>query len=293
MSDLPLPEPAREEALDIQHDTDPAQDHGPARRIPHLGHALLFFSLCASCIFFFQIILISAAHLNTPEQIKQHAGLAALGELLGYILTFVIAVPLFPRIWGYSFLEGIHWTSRQARLHWWKLLLTGCALSLLAELADRFLKTPTDSDIIELLRTPLVAWLTAILGSIIAPIVEEVAFRGFLLPALATAYDWCSLERKPSALLQWQQTTNHTPGALVFGAVISSIGFMLLHGMQLHWAYGPLGVLFFMSMAFAGIRIRFRSVAASTLVHIAYDAFLFAQLIVSTGGFRHLESLSK
>jgi hypothetical protein len=31
--------------LDIQHDTDPADDHGLARRIPHLGHTVLFFSL--------------------------------------------------------------------------------------------------------------------------------------------------------------------------------------------------------------------------------------------------------
>jgi hypothetical protein len=48
MSNVPLSEAAEPKALDIQHDTDPAKDHGPARRIPHLGHAILFFSLAAS-----------------------------------------------------------------------------------------------------------------------------------------------------------------------------------------------------------------------------------------------------
>jgi hypothetical protein len=37
--------------LDIQHDTDPADDHGLARRIPHLGHTVLFFSLALFFVF--------------------------------------------------------------------------------------------------------------------------------------------------------------------------------------------------------------------------------------------------
>ena len=37
MSDLPLPEPTSDEALTIQHDLEPAQDYGIARRTPHFG----------------------------------------------------------------------------------------------------------------------------------------------------------------------------------------------------------------------------------------------------------------
>ena len=42
---MPSPEPVLDDALDIQHDPFPAGDEEKPRRIPHLGHALLFLSL--------------------------------------------------------------------------------------------------------------------------------------------------------------------------------------------------------------------------------------------------------
>src|SRR6202034_634812 len=75
MSDLPVPDPNakfRPQALDIQHDTDPAHDHGIARRIPHLGHALLFFTLALTFIFMASAGLLIALHTVTPAVVMQH-----------------------------------------------------------------------------------------------------------------------------------------------------------------------------------------------------------------------------
>jgi len=307
MSDLSIPDPAAAhypQPLDIQHDTDPAQDHGDARRIPHLGHAALFFGIAVISFFVsvigaFVIYIALHPHANifgngtTASLPPAAVHLAAGAQIIGYALTFAICFPVFPLIWHRSFLDGIHWTWRAARLHWWKLILLGIGLSLLADIAEHFFKAPKETtDILKLLDTPLSAWLTAISGALIAPVVEEIAFRGFLLPAIATAYDWIALERTPAAYNRWRQTTSHTIPALVLAAVVSSAAFAALHAGQLHGAYGPVIILFFVSLALSAVRIRFQSVAASALVHVSYNSLLFLIMIVMTGGFRHLDKLT-
>jgi len=290
MSDSPLPD-LTSQPLDIQHDTDPEPDHGLARRIPHVGHTLLFFSIVTFSIALCLIAALGMVHATSAETVAHHPFAAALGQVAGYVLTFLIAVPLFPSLWTVTFWQGIHWTPRPARLHWWKLILLGFALSGLAQLADNFIHSPGDSDVLQLFSTPLSAWVTVVLGTFIPSFVEEVAFRGFLLPSLATAYDWLALERKPEALQRWEQTTNHTLPGWIFAATFSSLAFTALHGFQIHWAKGPLAVLFAVSLVFCAVRIHYRSVAASTLVHMAYDFLIFAEMVFATGGFRHLEKL--
>ncbi len=76
---------------------------------------------------------------------------------------------------------------------------------------------------------------------LLAPLTEEIAFRGFLLPALATAYDWLALERTPAGLERWQRSSLHSASALLFSAIFSSIPFALLHADQLSHAWGVLG----------------------------------------------------
>src|SRR6185369_8896661 len=96
---------------------------------------------------------------------------------------------------------------------------------------------------------------------------EEICFRGFLLPAFAIAYDWLSLPKTLAARERWHITTNLTVAAYVFGAILSSIFFVLLHAEQLAHAWAALGILFVVSLVLTAVRIRTRSVASSTLVH--------------------------
>lgn len=298
MSDLSIPDPAHyPHALDIQHDTDPEQDHGFAKRIPHLGHAALFLGITLVCVLLCVVGLVVLVFLRHPKLAAsalqdEYAYLSPLGMLLGYVATLLISLPVFPLLWTHSFLQGIHWTASQATRRWWKLMLLGVALSLLAQVAEHFVKTPKDIDILHLLKSPVVAWFTLIFGSLIAPVFEEITFRGFLLPAFATAYDWLSLERTPAALNRWQLTTGHSGSALVLASVVSSALFAAIHGAQLHWAVGTLVILFTVSLVFSAVRVRMHSVAASALVHISYNSFIFMELVIQTGGFRHLEKLT-
>ena len=292
MSNLPSPEVVEAKALDIQHDTDPAQDHGPAKHIPHLGHAVLFFTMAFFLVNLCALIVFSAAHIRL-ESMAQHSGVALASQALAYALTLATAAWLFPRLWQRSFLHGIQWNVLAVHRRWYWIVAGGILLSAASQTALHFLPTPQSTAFDDLLKTQHAAWLLAAFAVLLAPVTEEIAFRGFLLPALATAYDWLSLERTPAGLQRWQNSSLHTASALVFAAIFSSVPFALLHADQLSHAWGPLGVLYAVSVALSFVRIRTHSVACSVLMHATYNFTIFAVIYISSGGFHHLDKLSR
>jgi hypothetical protein len=291
MSNLPVPEAAESKVLDIQHDTDPAHDHGTAKRIPHLGHAILFFSLAFLLVNLCALALFSALHLRL-ESMAQHPGIALASQALAYVLTLAASAWLFPRLWRHSFLHGIQWNVLAAHRRWYWIVAGGILLSAAAQTALHFLPTPETTPFDDLLKSPHEAWLLAAFAVLLAPATEEIAFRGFLLPALATAYDWLALERTPAGFQRWQNSSLHSTSALVFAAIFSSVPFALLHADQLSHAWGPLGVLYAVSVVLSFVRIRTHSVACSALMHATYNLSIFAVIFFSSGGFQHLEKLS-
>jgi membrane protease YdiL (CAAX protease family) len=285
---MPLPE----QALDIQHDTDPAPDYGPSRRIPHLGHAVLFFSITVLIYLTLAAGILTVSHIRTEEQAMQHLGLQLVIQVLAYLLSLATAAWIFPRLWSKSFLTGIEWNALAVRRRWFLILPFGILLSIAAQLADAHLPQPDKLPIKDLFNTPLHAWMLTLFGIFLVPVFEEIAFRGFLLPAFATAYDWLSLDRTPAGLRQWESSTAHSLPALVFGAVFSSIAFALIHGSQLSYSWALLTVLFSVSLCLSWVRIKYHSVASSVLMHAAYNLTTFATAMYVTGFYRHLEKMS-
>ena len=291
MSDLPSAGPTLDEPLDIQHDPFPAEDHGAAKRIPHLGHALLFFSLTATAFFLCLVVLA----LLFKGKVQPGGGFdtaVSLGaEAATYVLALAAAYWLFPLLWKRPFLAGIHWNGLVARRNALRLVGIGVLLSALAQVGQHFVTEPKSPEIDHLMRTPGGAWGVMLLGTLLAPLMEEIAFRGFLLPALATAYDWLSLERTPAGVRRWESSTGHTRPGMIFAAVFSSFLFALVHAPQLEYTWGPVALLFGVSLVLAFVRVRTHSVACSTLVHLTYNLTIFIAALIATGGFRHLERL--
>lgn len=281
------------EVLDIQHDTDPADDHGPAKRIPHMGHTVLFFALTVMAILSCAAVFFAVTHLRTDDDVKAHPGVGYLAQAAAYIVTLAISFQLFPRLWERSFLHGIQWNVLAAHRRWFWVVPAGIVLSIATQLAELHMKTPENPDLVKVLSTRTGVWLLSLYGVLLAPLIEEVAFRGFLLPALATAYDWLSLERTRAALRRWEMTSGHSKGAVVFGALFSTAAFALIHAPQLKFSWGPVAVIFAAGLAFAIARIRTHSVACSTLMHAAYNFTIFAWMFIDTGGFRHLDKITK
>ena len=97
--------------------------------------------------------------------------------------------------------------------------------------------------------------------------------------------------------IRWEPARYPIPAgawpALIFSTIITSIGFAMLHGAQLAHSFAPLAVLFAVSVVLCITRLRFHSLAASTLVHSMYNATIFVMLFIGTDGFRHLDKLGK
>jgi len=80
---------------------------------------------------------------------------------------------------------------------------------------------------------------------------------------------------------------------IAMGVFLTALGFGLLHAMQLGFAWGPVLIIFLVGVVLTIVRAVSRSVAASFLVHVAYNFTLTVIAFVGTGGFRHLEKLNQ
>jgi membrane protease YdiL (CAAX protease family) len=338
---------ARRERLPVAH-----LDAAPlSAATPHIGHTLLFGVLVALAGFaigvIFELVLMHVApHMREPaEQMQTDPLLVIPVEALIYAVAAGASFLIFPLFWGRSFGQGVHWRAFIVRRRLWVLVGIGVATSVVVQLLSNFLPIPKELPIDKFFTHRLGVWLIAVFGVTVAPAFEEMAFRGFLLPSLASAWDWVvQRARTPRELVgaaaahqsterEWQQEAavyaslppagasvfhhlgtegdsgggyqhhpEHGSGpsdprwswpAIVFATIITSIGFALLHGAQLAHSFAPLAVLFAVSVVLCATRLRFHSLAASTLVHSMYNATIFVMLFAGTDGFRHLDKLGK
>jgi membrane protease YdiL (CAAX protease family) len=143
----------------------------------------------------------------------------------------------------------------------------------------------------EFFLTQRTAWLITVFGTVVAPIFEEICFRGFLVPAIAISYDWLSMPRTDEARMHWRTTNTLNPASLIFSAVLSSMCFAALHAQQVAHLWAALLVLFSISLVLTFVRVKTKSVAASAIVHGAYNGFVFITVLFATGGYRHLDRM--
>jgi len=265
----------------------------PPVRIPHLGHAVLFLAIAGLFLLLTQLVFVGFAHPVTPTtKLSVSPKLLVGSEALSYIATLAVSWFLFPLLWRRSFAEGIQANPDAARRNAFRLIPIGLTLSFAVQAISSLATMPKDIPMDDFFRTPSDIWLVTIFGTLLAPLFEEVLFRGFLLPAFAIAYDWLSLPRTPAAHELWLSTNKLTTPALVFSAVLTSILFAALHGQQTAFAWPVLVLLFCVSLVLSFVRIRLRSVLASTLIHVSYNATIFLMAFIATGGYRHLDKIA-
>lgn len=70
-----------------------------------------------------------------------------------------------------------------------------------------------------------------------------------------------------------------------------SIPFALMHGEQTGYSFGPFILLVCVSLVLCWVRLRTRSLAASTMVHASYNLLLFSLMFFASGGFHHLDKM--
>jgi membrane protease YdiL (CAAX protease family) len=292
------------------------------RRIPNFGHTVLFFVVAVVVLLLTSISTFAIAigtrlmGQETPEQLMREPRLLIPSMAVSYLIAGAIVWAIFTSLWRQPFTQGLRWNFSVVRRRWVRLLAGGVALSLVVQLLSNYLPIPKTLPIDDFFRTPADVWLVALFGTFLAPIFEELAFRGFLLPSLASAWDWLRGPRRPLdpglnpglnndsyigpvTIVHGDDRPQSADGdphwsvvAVVVSCALTSIAFALVHADQLAHAWAPLAVLFGVSLVLCGVRLWTHSLAASTLIHATYNGTIFTILFVGTGGFRHLDKIT-
>lgn len=226
--------------------------------------SLIFCLLVAMGIF-------SALHPSRsldPKALAFNAFLIIPSQITAYILTVGFMVFLVWQRYRTGFLQAVRWNTPAAKLAW-GALAGGAGLALISQLLSLTLQRwiPKSLPIDQFFRTPGSAYMLAAFGVLVAPLVEELFFRGFLYPALAR------------------------PLGTVPAIAITSAGFALVHAQQLAQAWAPLLILFGVGTTLTLVRAISKSVALCVLIHVGYNFTLFTFAFIATSGFRHLERM--
>lgn len=267
-------------------------------RIPNFGHlailcAMLVFGLLCSGL----VIGLALAHHLYGVTGKQgalndvHYELGS--EAILYLVTLGECLLIFPMVWHRSFFAGIQWNGVVAVRRAGRLVTAAGGCLLLALLSSLVMPGPKQAPIEKLFQSPGAAWVMFAFGVTFAPFFEETFFRGFLLPALATAVDWFAEKvfhqpRLPLAANghpQWSMT------AMTTAAIATSVPFAFMHFAQTGRAIGPFFLLIGISLILCMVRFVTRSLASSVLVHAVYNFILFSMMLIGTQGFRHFEKM--
>ena len=295
-----LPEPAEEPALiepPLFHQYLVPEPPSPSRT-PHLGHVVLLAFLGIAGFIGSGLLTRSALyfHLWGISTVKAaitdvHYTIASMASL--YLITFLCAALIFPLVWRKSLSDGLHWNAPAAVRSLTPLLGAAGLCFVLAMVDEVLLPGPSNAPIDKMFDSSAAAWLLFAFGVTFAPFFEEIIFRGFLLPALSTAFDW-SVEKatgQPAPPLDSHGHPQWSLAAMVFGSVITSIPFALMHAEQTGWALGPFLLLVVVSLILCWARLSTRSLAASVIVHASYNFLLFSLMLLGTHGFKHMDKI--
>jgi uncharacterized protein len=265
-------------------------------RVPHFGHVLLMLLLLLAGLICAVIAALIAVHFHAfgvsgfermQESMAYNLGIMAVM----YLAAFGPAAAAFPPLWRKSFLAGLQWCAQTASRFKWRLIGLGLGCAGVALILQSIMHLPRESPIQKMLNTPTAAWLMFAFGVTVAPFCEEVIFRGFLLPSACTALDW-TLEKlkrsSPPGLLANGHPKWSFP-AMIFGAATTSVLFALMHAAQTSNSKAVFVMLWSMSMVLSTVRLKTRSLAASTLTHATYNFTLFLMVFIGTHGFHNLQ----
>lgn len=209
---------------------------------------------------------------------------SVIGQGLAYLVLIAAMIAVVRRRDQRPFLQSLRWN--WPRSAWPTYLVGGLALAIAVQSALRFLPVPKSLPIQRFFETAEAAYLMTAFGILIAPLIEELFFRGFLYPVLARAFARAafSVGTGPAAAAKLGIATS---------IVLTAGTFAIIHGAQLANSPAPLAMLFVVGVVITLARAVTGSVAAGLLIHVGYNTALFLLLYIGTDRFRHLERISQ
>jgi membrane protease YdiL (CAAX protease family) len=176
-------------------------------------------------------------------------------------LWFVALYGVIRLGYGRPFWRSLAWV-RAPRGFWdafgWGLLTALTCIAISNLLPAPHVKTPME----ELLKTRSSMLLLGFFAVTLAPLSEELAFRGFLQPLLVSTF------------------------GVAGGVALQAVPFAAMHGKEYAWSWQLLVPLLLAGSAFGWMRHRTGSTIASTYMHAGFNLVMFLGMLAASFGRR-------
>ena len=211
----------------------------------------------------------------------------AIGSMLiWYAAIFFFLYVTLSLLRGHSFWECLGWRkidshNREQPRNPFVYFIAGSGLSLFVALLTARMKEPENIPMQELFKHRQTALLFVAMAVLVAPLVEETLFRGYLYPLFA---------RLISALLRFFgiEDASALRSGIFSSIILTGVLFGLMHGAQLGWTWSLVSMLILVGIIFTLVRARTGSVFASFLMHLGYNSLIAVAAVLSTHGFTRI-----
>jgi len=138
----------------------------------------------------------------------------------------------------------------------WLCLLVGPVLAVLTSALGAALRAPPVTSPIQGMITGRASFIAVVtFVSVLGPLVEEMVFRGFLLPVVRKSL------------------------GSIAAILITAAAFALLHGSQNQWSWQNLMIIGLAGVVFGVARLNLSSTLAAAVIHGAYNLTFFAGFV--------------
>jgi len=225
-------------------------------------------------------------HLNAKQveqAFRDRPDLAVGSNVLWFFLIFLFLYVTLAAYYRKPFWPSLGWrklgtTNPAAPSSPWAYIGGGAGLAICVAIISSKIKTPEHLPIQELFKNRTGALLLMGMAVLIAPLVEETVFRGYLYPLFAST-------GARIAKLSGADPSDAVKTGTRIGIIITGILFGFLHGAQLGWTWALVAVLSAVGVIFTWARARVGSVYASYFLHLGYNSFIAFSAIFATRGF--------
>jgi uncharacterized protein len=230
-----------------------------------------FFYLGSAIVVGVILVGIIAGILHRPIQdVAQdkalQANIAIFAQAIGSGLALIYLWILVRVRHGGPFWQTLGWRPflRRTgdRAHPIFFVLGGIALAVVAGLADQYFAPKQEVPIEQMFQTREAIIMLSLFGILVAPLIEETLFRGFLYPVVGRSFG--------------------IPAAVIITGAI----FGLTHAEQLWGGWAQIGVIVAVGIVLTWARAARKTVFASFLIHISYNSTIFLVLLLSSSGLR-------
>lgn len=229
----------------------------PAPRDPFWNYIdlLLMIGAVASGILvigFLGLVLVSVI----PHLKANPAPIALPLQLVFYVVVYFGFVAVFKFRYRAPVLASLGW--RHARFNPFLAIVIGAALAIALSAFGQLLHTPENDLIDKVVDSPASLVLFAVTAVLIAPVFEELFFRGLIQPLLSRTF------------------------GIVAGVLITAVLFGGLHAPEYSWAWQYALIISFAGAVFGWARARTGSIVPGVLMHCSFNSISVIGYIASS-----------